>query len=394
MAATIILGDVHLAKGLSLGKSGVGSALNSRIVDQMNILEWTLERAIEEMASTLIITGDIFEDAKPHPMVITIFVSWLKKCADNGLTVHIIAGNHETLRSGQFYMSALDVISAAEIDNVFFHKNITTIHMNGVSYTLMPFRDRRSFNTDSNAEAIKLLSSKLPYEVSEIDQSSAKVVVGHLAIEGSLPVGDEIGDMGNELFCPFDMFARYDYVWMGHIHKPQVMKKNPYISHIGSMDISDFGETDHKKVIAIFDPDKSATFRYLEIPTRPLRQISITVPASIDNTTNYVLKELDKEKDLSKAIVRLNITLENQQALNVDRGMIEKSLMSKDTFHIARINEEKNIALLKNSATDIIDNSVNEMTAIKTYAAVNVEADIRDKFITLATNIVKEYTEA
>src|SRR5277367_80980 len=103
MSATIVLGDVHLGKGVSIGKPGIGSALNSRIADQFNILEWTFERALEFSATNIIITGDIFEDPKPNSNVVAMFISWLKRCTDTDIDIHIVAGNHDILRSGQFY---------------------------------------------------------------------------------------------------------------------------------------------------------------------------------------------------------------------------------------------------------------------------------------------------
>lgn len=395
MSATIILGDPHLGKGCSIGKPGIGSALNSRIVDQFNILEWTLSRALEVAASNIIITGDIFEDPKPHPMIVALFISWLKKCTDSDIDVHIVAGNHDVLRSGQFYMSALDIISAADMDGVFIYKYMSTFHTPGASFTLMPFRDRRSFNVESNAAALKLMQDKMPYELSGIDLPQAKVVIGHLAIEGSIPVGDEIDDMTNEIFCPVSMFKGYDYVWMGHVHKPQIMSKAPYVAHIGSMDLSDFSESDHDKVIVVFDPKHSQPYKHLEIPTRPLNQISVSVPASIIETTDYVIKELkDKNKDLTKSIVRLNISLENSDVMNVDRASIEKCLNDLGAFHICRINEERKVSPIKKSAaTEGIDSTVNESTAIKMYADANVDVSIKNDFIALANQIVKECSE-
>lgn len=392
MSITVILGDPHIGKGLSIGKPGIGSALNSRVVDQLNILEWTLDRAMEHMARQIIITGDVFQDSKPHPTLIALFVSWLKKCTDNDIDVHIIAGNHDILRSGQFYMSALDIISAADIEGVYVYKHMSTLHMPGASFTLIPYRDRRSFNTDSNVEAMQSIRTAVPYELASIEAPNAKVVVGHLSIEGSIPVGDEIDDLGNELFCPVEMFKGYDFTWMGHVHKPQVLSKAPYVSHIGSMDLSDFGETDHTKVIIVFDPKKSQPYKYLEIPSRPLKQISVSVPASDVSTTDYVINELkSKHADLNKAIVNLNITLGGPDLVAVDRTRVENCLAELGSFHISRISEEKKVALIKkNSTTEAINSTVNEVTAIKTYADTNVDAKIRNDFVSLAIAIAKE----
>jgi DNA repair exonuclease SbcCD nuclease subunit len=303
-------------------------------------------------------------------------------------------GNHDHLRSGQFYTSVLDIIVAADLENVFVYKDITTIDLDGVSFTLLPFRDRRSFNTNSNTEAIQILKEKLPYELASIELKNVKVLVGHLALEGSLFVGDEVDDMQNELFCPLDMFRGYDYVWMGHIHKPQVMKKSPYIAHIGSMDISDFGEMDHKKKIVIFDPKKEKHFEYIDIPTRALRHIVIDVPMDIIDGTKYILNKIGIEKDIAKSIVKLSINFDNADAININRTEVEKAIYDMGAFHIFRIIEERKISLVKKlSNTENIDNTVNEIMAINMFAESNIEKEIRNNFIGLAQSIIKEFSE-
>src|SRR5271170_2080291 len=98
MSKVIILGDPHIGKGVSIGKVTLGSTLNSRVVDQISLLDHVLDRAIDLSADHIIITGDTFEDPKPHPSLLAIFVAWLKKCQVHGVYVHIILGNHDILR--------------------------------------------------------------------------------------------------------------------------------------------------------------------------------------------------------------------------------------------------------------------------------------------------------
>lgn len=395
MSISMVIGDPHIGRSTSIGRPGIGSALNSRIIDQFNILEWILSRAIEHMVENIILTGDIFDDAKPNSTLITLFVSWLKKCTDNNIDVHIIAGNHDILRSGKFVMSALDIISAADMEGIYVYKDINTIHTYGASFTFMPFRDRRSFNNDSNESAMKIMKNKMPYELSSIDLYSAKVVIGHLTIEGSIPVGDEIDDRMNELFCPLSMFKGYDYVWMGHIHKPQIISKSPFVAHIGSMDLSNFSESEHRKVVLIFNPKNSEPYKYIEIPTRPLTQISVSVPDTVMNTTEFVINELNKETKINKSIVRMNVSTDSSNTSNIDRQIIEKHLNDLGAFHICSLNEIKKIATVnKNATTDGINNTVNEHTAIKMFANSNINESMKDDFISLAIDIVNEYDES
>lgn len=398
MANALILGDVHLGKGVNIGKSGIGSSLNSRIVDQINLLDWTLDQAEEMWVSDIIITGDVFEDTKPHPSLITIFISWIKKCQAHDVNVHIIMGNHDILRNGFIYTSPLDIISEVDLDNIFIYKDINTFIVGTTAFTMMPFRDRKSFSVNTSAEALNLLKDSLTYELASIPTTYTKVLVGHLAIEGSIPVGDEIDDLTNELFCPVNMFEGYDYVWMGHVHKPQVMKKSkPYVAHIGSMDISNFGETDHKKFIVGLNTNGEKFLENKDIwgikylPTRPLKKVSIVVPKDTVDSTVYVLDELKKLDAWDKAIVNVEVSLASPEIKSVNKSSIEKYLLSQGVFNVTKISESKKIGLVKKDSLNTIDTKMDVASAIKTYANTYVEDKMRPAFIELATEIHTTY---
>jgi DNA repair exonuclease SbcCD nuclease subunit len=388
MTTVIILGDPHIGKNTSQGKAGIGATLNSRIADQLNLLDWTLDRALEHHAEHIIITGDVFEEPKPHPNLIAIFMGWLKKCQVHGINVHIIVGNHDILRNGFVYSSPLDIITEADLDLIHVYKDINTVIIDTSAFTMVPFRDRKSFAVGSNAEAISLVRDSLVYELAGIPITYRKVLIGHLAIEGSIPVGDEIDDLTNELFCPLDMFQGYDYVWMGHVHKPQVMQKaNPYIAHLGSMDISNFGETDHKKHIVVFNcSEKNGWFSEC-LPTRPLQKITVSIPKDTEDTTAYVLEQIKKAGIQDKAIVRVEIALSSPELKSVNKTTIDKFLTSNGAFNVNGISESKKINIVKKDANNTIDTKMDITSAIKTYSQAYVEEANRTAFIELATEM-------
>jgi len=364
----------------------------------MNLLDWTLDQAEEFFAHDIIITGDVFEDPKPPPSLITLFISWLKKCQAHDVNVHIIVGNHDVLRSGFVYTSPLDIISEMDMDGVFIYKDINTIILGTTAFTMMPFRDRKSFGVNSSAEAIQLLRDSLVYELASIPTTYSKVLIGHLAIEGSIPIGDEIDDLTNELFCPVDMFTGYEYVWMGHVHKPQVMRKaEPYVAHIGSMDISNFGETDHKKFVVVFNthgekaPESGEVWGVRYLPTRPLKKVVITVPKDTEDSTVYVLDELKKLDAWDKSIVKVEVALAAPELKSVSKSSIEKYLTSQGVFNVTGISESKKVALVKKDSNNTIDTKMDVASAIKTYASTYVDEKIRPEFIELAVEIHNIY---
>jgi exonuclease SbcD len=392
--SVIILGDPHLGKSSVLGRVGLGSNLNSRLVDQSNLLDWTLEQAVDHQANTIIITGDIFDEPKPLPSVIALFLSWLKACQMHGVQVHLIMGNHDALRSGNHTISPLDVINEANLEHVAVYKDINTIFLDQTAFTLIPFRDRKFFGTSSATEALAILQENLTYELASIPSTYHKVVIGHLAIEKSIPVGDEIDDLTNELFCPIDMFSGYDYVWMGHVHKPQVLHKDrPFVAHIGSMDISNFGETEQTKHIVIFDC-QTGKWEQRQLPTRPLKKVSLLIPKDTENPTQYVLDELKMIGDWNKAIVRVEVALAVPELKSINKADIEKYLVAEGVFNVANITETKKVALIKKDDTAaIIDTKMDVASAIKTYAELHIEETLRESYIGLAMDIYAAYKE-
>lgn len=387
--AVLILGDLHIDGSQNLGCQIVGSSLNSRVLDRLSQLDWVHRQAISHNVNHLILTGDIFDTPRPHYSIMVLFLEWLQKCTDHGINVHIVVGNHDMLRSGQIVSSPLDILSTADLPNIFVYKKISTLMLPKMGITFLPFRDRRSFATDSNSDAINLLSAQLPYELTSIDDDCLKILVGHLALEGAIPVGYELDELTNELHCPLDMFQGYDYVWMGHVHKFQVMCDKPHIVHIGSMDISDFGETDHRKCIVIVDPEQEQPVKYLDIPTRPLKNITIQLPGSTINATEYVEQQLLQVNDLANSIVKVTIMLPSNASYNIDRPRIERLLQAQGAHHISKISEERKFVSLKRQINENVTNTVSEFSAIRTYASL-IEDSLKSTFIQIASDIVQE----
>lgn len=401
---SLILGDVHLGKGLSIGKPGSGGVLNSRLQDQINLLDWTLETAIENDVDTIIITGDIYDDARPHPEIIQIFMKWLKRCERHNIKVQIVVGNHDIIRSGNYSVSALDIIPAIELSHARTYKNPALISDGRISFVFLPYRDRRMYDAESPDKALELLREELK-EITdrpEFSSNTVKVLVGHLTLYGALYVGDEIDDVRNELFCPMEMFNAFDYVWMGHIHRPQLMQDFPRVAHIGSMDKSDFGKNEIAvdKIIVIIDPDNPEFFREIKIPTRPLRNVKISVPPDKE-TTDFVINSLhaiDKEEGLADSIMRLEITLENPEGEHSDREKVMKFAKENlGVHHVTKFSETRAVVLVsvQESETEQLTDNMNIPATIDAFfkASDFKKEEDREEAAALALSFYEELKE-
>jgi len=370
--SVLILGDLHIGRGISMGKPAELGKLNSRIQDQVDLLDWAYNECKSRSIKHIVLTGDVYQDFRPHPAVIGIFMRWLKKCERGGVQVHIVMGNHDILRSGQYVVSALDLVSELELEGATVYKNVTRIELDDFTIVLVPFRDKRMYEVDSKEDALKKLEQELSVVIKE-PSKKPKICIGHLAIEGSLSVGDEISDYLNELYVPTEMFAWFDYVWMGHIHHPQVLQKNPYVAHIGSLDRSDFSKTEleHNKIAIALDSKATPKFHELTIPTRNLRPIKIDVPPGKEST-EFVINELcllSKKLDLKSNLVRLDIQLTGAELENVDRDKVHSYLLNNlNVHHICGFSEVRTLSSIEINPEDLFDNTMEIGDTINKWA--------------------------
>jgi DNA repair exonuclease SbcCD nuclease subunit len=381
----MIVGDVHLDKGKSLGKSIPGQKINSRLQDQLDLLEFTLKKAVEHNVVALIITGDIFEDPSTSSIIINLFSEWCLSVVDTGIRLIIIAGNHDILRTGDEYYSPLDIIEKLNDNIVVYKQPGSFVIEDDIAFSFYPFRDRKSLNCQTTTEAVDIINLHVKEELSKMPGNCTKVFVGHIAIKGSVYY-DEVKDMTNELVLPVEMFDGFHHTIMGHIHSPQNM--NETVQHIGSLDISNFGESNHKKKIIVLAHD---LYKEIEVPTRKLNSIAIVIPKDEADPTQYVLSEIKKLSELDQSITKIDIENDCEGVKPINKKMIRESLLSNGVFHVESISETKKKETVKPNTVSIkLDMSRD--AAIRTYAEKKItDPEKRIKFMTLATSLVEEF---
>jgi exonuclease SbcD len=393
MSKTIIVGDLHIGGQQSMAKLSIGDNINSRVQDQLKLLNFIHNTAINNEVDRIILTGDIFHDPKPDNYLVLLFIDWLKQCHQYNIEVHIVAGNHDFRRQGNRFISILDLISWVELPDVSIHNNINTIHTDGASYTFLPFRDRRTLDLDSLSKAIDDFNCKLIYEVLEIPIENSKILVGHMALEGSI-YSNEIDELSNEIMCPLDMFEKYDYVWMGHVHKPQVLCKKPHIAHIGSMDISDSSEVNHKKIIILFDPKSDNKFTEIELPTRKVFRIKLEIPKE-ENPTSYLINYINEKNNsnsFNDSLVKIEVKILDPESIQLDRDLVKSHLEKLGVYNVYSFIETRASALISLEKKQEIESKLDIKSSLQFYSD-NLEFNSdqeKEDFIKLAIDIIDE----
>lgn len=393
----LIVGDVHLDKGTSIGKNYGPGKLNSRNEDKFKLLKWVQNKAIEYNVKNVVFTGDVFEHYNVDNVLIQLFFTYLKSYEAFNIDVHIVLGNHDIKRIGSDYHSVLNLINIVEFPNCKVYSEITTKKTEDGFVTFIPFRDRKSLNAESSATALEKLSNLLP--LCHLPGSKEKlpnhICIGHLTLDGSLYVGDEIDDLHNELHCPYEIFSsRFDATFMGHIHKPQVMNENPFVCHVGSLDISDFGETTQDKIIYLYDSDRKDPIVKLDVPTRPLRKLEVIIPDAVD-PTEYLINVLDNEeskKTFYDSILNLELKFEDPNQ-KIDFKKVNQVLDKYSLHNLTGIVESRVKSVVSTDKRNNLNASMSPKDAFKDWLdSRDITDNKKSRILQLANDIIDEVT--
>jgi len=302
------------------------SGLETRLLDFLKTLDFMVDYAIEQTVDVFVLAGDAYKTRDPSPTQQRGFGERIKKLAKAGIPVVMIVGNHDT-PNAQGKANTLDIYSALEIDNVWVSRKPEFLNIPTKSGNLhiitAPWLHKNEF---------KDLGEKLVSMYGKISPANGPVILaGHLEVEGS-SMGSEKGlAIANDVTIPLSLLTdrRLNYVALGHIHKHQVLNKDPLVVYSGSPERIDFGEAKEEKGFIVAKIDKSLVTSYSFIPTpaRKFISIPVTLKAGDPDPTDTVIKEI-KAAEIKDAIVRVIIDIPVGCEKELEMDKIKKSLSS------------------------------------------------------------------
>ncbi len=243
--------DWHLGMPLKLG---------TMIEDQQYFLD-QLYSIIEEYAvDAVICAGDIYDSSVTNAEAIELYSSAITKiCKELGKKMVVISGNHDSgarLASGRELLELAGLYVSGKIA-----KDIRPISIGNADIYPVPFFNRDeviAFFPDKKNEITsqEIATKVLCDHIREVmDPTRINIIVSHAFISSAeLSDSDRAAQVGQATSVSKDVFDGFDYVALGHIHKPQTITET--IRYSGSPIKYSFGveETQTKQVL-IYDTD-------------------------------------------------------------------------------------------------------------------------------------------
>ncbi|MCD8453584.1 exonuclease SbcCD subunit D C-terminal domain-containing protein [Tenacibaculum finnmarkense genomovar ulcerans] len=245
---------------------------HSQLEEQTLFLAWIENYISNEKIDLLLISGDIFDTSSPSNQSLTMYYNFLVKLQKTSCkNIIITGGNHDspgTLNAPKELLNALSIKvvgkATEKITDEVFEININDekVLIGAVPY----LRDgdiRRavageSFDdlTDKYKKALINHYQEIAIESEKTNSSNAPVIaMGHLfATGGSVSDSEQniyVGTLGHIGAQDFPTY--FDYVALGHLHRPQIVGENDKIRYSGSPNILSFSELNYDKKIIVLE---------------------------------------------------------------------------------------------------------------------------------------------
>ena len=230
------------------------------VKDQEFFINRICEIAVSEGVEAILIAGDVFDKSIASKEALQLYDRAITHiCADLGISVYIIAGNHDgadRLASlGRLLeKSGLYIVGALQAEPVVINHGNTDIYM-------LPWITTDKVKNIYSEQADDINSLEDAYRVvlddyhSQLNKNHRNILLSHaFIVNAETSVSDRAAEVGRATMVSADVFDGFDYVALGHIHRPQQIRDN--IRYSGTPMIYSFGkEEKQEKSVTILDTD-------------------------------------------------------------------------------------------------------------------------------------------
>ena len=328
--------DIHIGME-NYAKLDPETGLSTRLLDFFNTFDFIVDLAIKKEVDAVVFAGDAYKTRDPNPTQQRGFGERIKKIAKAGIPVVLVVGNHDT-PNADGKANTLDIYSALEIDNVWVSRSPQYLAISTKSGVLqvitLPWLHKNDYKT---------IGDKLNLLYDKIKSDSPAIFLSHCEVEGA-SYGSEKGlAIANDVTVPLPLLQdrRLSYVALGHIHKHQVLSKNPLIVYSGSPQRIDFGEEKEEKGVCLVEIENSkASFRF--IPTNARRFLTITIDLKKDdqNPTQTIMDAVYKN-EIAETIVKVIINIPADLEKEIQMDKVKKTLQTANFIAAISRNVER-----------------------------------------------------
>jgi exonuclease SbcD len=252
---------------------------NSQLEEQTLFLKWIENYVNDEKIDVLLISGDIFDSASPSNQSMKMYYNFLMKLNRTACkSVIITGGNHDSagiLNAPKELLDALSIkVVGKATENIEDEVFEIEVAAEKVIIAAVPYLRDGDIRRAVAGESFEDLTDKYKTALINHYQLAAAqcklinikdvpvIAMGHLfAIGGSISDSEQniyVGTLGHIGAADFPTY--FDYIALGHLHRPQVIGGNEKVRYSGSPHILSFSEVNYdKKVLVLMVEENKIT---------------------------------------------------------------------------------------------------------------------------------------
>ena len=296
----------------------------SLLADQKHILNEIIRIAQQEKVEVLMIAGDIYDKSIPSAEAVRLFNDFLVKLSELECDVLMIRGNHDSadrLNFGSRLFDRLNIHIVSEYDG-----HISRFSRGNTEFYMLPFIKPFHLKGYVSEEEYALIRNsndmiKAVLDRETVDDKKVNILMMHRFVKA----GDKLPELSESesqlsvgTLDPVDssLLDRFDYVALGHIHKPQIIKKDT-IRYSGTPMKYSFSEVDNENGVVIYDTNSYETRTIRLKPLREMRSLKVTYDEamSLPDSDDLLRIELQDEPPVSNPLDNLKRKFPNLLSL-------------------------------------------------------------------------------
>ena len=318
----IHLSDLHLGKRVHEF---------SMLEDQEYILKQILHVVDEEKPQGILMAGDIYDKPIPSAEAVRLFDDFLCSLGERRQQVFVISGNHDSpdrLAFGNRLMDPggihISPVYRGQIKPYVLADTYGPVYIYMLPF-LKPVQVSQYFpeaEAETYTDALRTAVEQL-----EIHTSLRNILVTHQFVTGALRSDSEDISVGGADNVDASVFAQFDYVALGHIHRPQNVGSER-IRYCGTPLKYSFSEASQDKSVTVLELGEKGSLQVRTVPLVPLRDLrsirgtymELTAKSAYKGTAveDYLHITLTDEEDVPDAMGKLRVIYPNLMKLDYD----------------------------------------------------------------------------
>lgn len=298
-------------------------------------------------ADAVIIAGDVFDNSVASAEAIKCWSDLVSElCLGMKIPVIVCAGNHDgaaRLSSCSELLKAANLYISGNFEDAFK----PVIIGNAAIYSMPYFNPSyAALILDCKPTAASVMEAAAKKILDEADPDKCNILSAHCFAAGAYPAESDISanasaSVGGADRIPLSAFDGFDYVALGHIHKPQTLYSpvtKTIVRYSGTPLPYAFSEGVQQKTFTIFDTD---TKTISELPAPEEYRLRV-----IEDTYENILKNSETDENKSDLIKMIVTDQYNNSGIHMKMKDIYPNLIrfigkkSSDSVNTAEISEK------------------------------------------------------